>query len=55
MSTYDPLQEVASDLFGQLREEATGGKDSLRRFLAESIVPQLPIQSTRQSSEPTLN
>ena len=55
MSTYDPLREASSDLFGQRREEATGGKEYLRRFLVESIVPQFPIQSTRRNSEPTLN
>ena len=55
MSTYYLLREAASDLFGQRREKATGGKDSLHRFLAERIFPQLPIQSTRRSSEPTLN
>ena len=55
MSMYDSLWEAVSDLFGQRREAATGGKDSLHRFVAERIVPQIPSQSTRQGSEPTLN
>ena len=52
---HDPLREAASDLFGQRREAATGGKDLLRIFLVEMIVPLFPIQSTRRSSESTLN
>ena len=35
MSMHDPLREVPSDLFGQRREAATGGKNSFCCFLAD--------------------
>ena len=55
MLMYNPLQAAPNDLFGQKETSNDWSEELFSCFLQEKIAPQLPIQSSRQSSEQTLN